>query len=1265
MAAHAVTLALLVVLACAPSASAGVLATPSFLTVNEGSPVAATYDLKLSASPGQDVIVHFNVPPGIQPIPDMPFTTSDYGIARTVEVRAWDDVVHLPTTTGQITHDVIPAGGGAPLITNDMPVAVFRNDNDYPMIFIDPEPAGTTWSEGDIAHWYARLGSRPASDVTLHLSVDPAQGTLLTPDITITPADWDQAHPIAVQLDDDSIDQSTNTRSIFVQVNPSTSADFDYDGRTASGAGGTFEDDDIAGVIFSPQAPTPVQVTEGGPNGTYRVRLATQPTGNVDISTAPLSTGQLTVSPNLLTFTATDWNIDQVVTITAIDDAAQEPGPNPDRILHTFNSSDAAYASPTAPDVYVNIVDNDTPAFLVTSPTSRDVSEADPVGTERTIAIRLATAPVGNVRVQGISGGQVGLVGASSLTFTPLNYATPQLLHVQAIDDTAAEQNPHPGLVSFSIVAANDPAYASQSIPGEVFNIADDDLANASLSCADGPSWSPDVSGRVPAQEDPAAADHTVGCYVQVGTPPTSDVVINLTTDVPGQLTISPATVTIPAGSSASQLLSITAVDDAMAEARPHLVRMTFGVTSGDPVYGTMAPAPVQFAIADNDVAGVKLTPPAPHSVAEGGAGLALAVSLTSQPASSVTLTPDAGSQLSLAAGASASLLFTPTNWNVPQSLQLSAVNDLVAEPANAPAPLMFTISSSDPTYQALPTPTFPIAVVDDDRAGVTMVPTGSETAVREGGTAGDTIGVKLSSQPTQDVTVTTDADAQIYAAPPTLTFTPANWNVAQDVTITAAQDPVYEGAHVGLLRLKLASADPPYDGGSPATPPPFEVKVADDDPAGATIVETEGATTVSESGGTDTYTIVLNAQPAADVVIKPNGAPQVTTQPAELVFTPANWNTPQTVTVTAVQDTNDEIDPHTVEIKHPFTTSATGWAGQTLASVTAKVADDDSASIVVTETEGSTRVAEGGATDKVTFRLSSQPASDVTLSPSGDVQLMIAKDPIVLTPANWNTAVELKVVAKNDEEDEGDHTGQLTVAVASTDPSYAKATINPIEVKISDDDGSDVTIQPGDGTGGDEGGTDGGTRTPRGTTDGGAGDGGSTDGSSSTTTSRTDGESGPADATTDEATDDGLDLGATTGAGTSGDTTAKEDPELDGEVVSATEKAPKRHAKKKPNPVQKAVRKAVDWTKDNQETVATVGGVGLMATGAGTFLLRGDPIKVAQRGLTALDGANKVPGSPKHRPHPRLRKAKKRKRDEEEEETAASGDGDGPGDDS
>ena len=71
------------------------------------------------------------------------------------------------------------------------------------------------------------------------------------------------------------------------------------------------------------------------------------------------------------------------------------------------------------------------------------------------------------------------------------------------------------------------------------------------------------------------------------------------------------------------------------------------------------------------------------------------------------------------------------------------------------------------------------------------LVVSAANLTVPEGGSAAFT--VKLAAQPAADVVVNvakaTGGDADLATAATTLTFTPANWNAAQAVTVTAAED--------------------------------------------------------------------------------------------------------------------------------------------------------------------------------------------------------------------------------------------------------------------------------------------------------------------------------------------------------------------------------------------------------------------------------------------------------------------------------------------
>jgi len=101
----------------------------------------------------------------------------------------------------------------------------------------------------------------------------------------------------------------------------------------------------------------------------------------------------------------------------------------------------------------------------------------------------------------------------------------------------------------------------------------------------------------------------------------------------------------------------------------------------------------------------------------------------------------------------------------------------------------------------------------------------------------------------------------------------------------------------------------------------------------GIGLYESGGSTDVVEGLTTDTYSIVLGAQPAADVVVTAIPDSEVTINPASLTFTPANWHTPQVITVSGVADGIAE-NPDSGTILHSVTSTDPDYAGLSLLPV-------------------------------------------------------------------------------------------------------------------------------------------------------------------------------------------------------------------------------------------------------------------------------------------------------------------------------------------
>jgi hypothetical protein len=122
-------------------------------------------------------------------------------------------------------------------------------------------------------------------------------------------------------------------------------------------------------------------------------------------------------------------------------------------------------------------------------------------------------------------------------------------------------------------------------------------------------------------------------------------------------------------------------------------------------------------------------------------------------------------------------------------------------------------------------------------------------------------------------------------------------------VTVTGTDDTLIDGDIPYIVQVAIDNVNT-LDANF-ASLPAQDVNAinADDDSAGFTLSATTLSTT--EAGGVDTFTVVLDAQPSADVVftITSNDASEGTSDVSTLIFTSLNWNTPQTVAVTGADD--------------------------------------------------------------------------------------------------------------------------------------------------------------------------------------------------------------------------------------------------------------------------------------------------------------------------------------------------------------------------
>jgi hypothetical protein len=492
------------------------------------------------------------------------------------------------------------------------------------------------------------------------------------------------------------------------------------------------------------------------------------------------------------------------------------------------------------------------------------------------------------------------------------------------------------------------------------------------------------------------------------------------------------------AGSSAINLLSST------------------GATDNDTLDLTISPTISNGAdVSDGQITviapGITVTSVLGLTTTEAGGAASFTVVLDTPPTANVTIGLSS-SNTAEGTVSPASLTFTAANWNTAQTVTLTGVDDFVDDGDIAYTILTAAATSADGNYDGLNPTDLSVTNTDNDTAGITVSRTSGLSTTEAGGT--DSFTVVLGSQPTASVTVGLSSSnaAEGAVSPTSLTFTAANWNTAQTVTLTGVDDFVDDG-DIGytIVTAAATSSDGNYSGINPAD---VSVTNNDNDTAGITVSPTSGLTT-TEAGGTASFTVVLTSQPTASVTIglSSSNTAEGTVSPASLTFTAANWNTTQTVTVTGVDDFVDDGDIAYSIVTAAATSADGNYSGLNPANVSVTNNDDDTAGIRVSPTSGLSTT-EAGGTATFTIVLTSQPTANVTigLSSSNTDEGTVSPASLTFTAGNWNTAQTVTVTGVDDFVDDGDIAYTIvTAAATSADGNYNN--LNPADVTATNNE--------------------------------------------------------------------------------------------------------------------------------------------------------------------------------------------------------------------
>jgi len=711
----------------------------------------------------------------------------------------------------------------------------------------------------------------------------------------------------------------------------------------------------------------------------YTIKLKTQPTSTVLVAITASDPDQATVATPTLAFTQYNWNIPQTVTVIPTHDFIAD-GTHTVTIYHKPSTDavtgDIYYRNATnvsKADVTVTINDTiDIPRVnLISGYEAADTGEwviypdsgsnIVPWATEgatlsNAYTISLNTKPTSSVTIT-LSPPSTLTLSQNTFTFSPLDYG-PQDVELTPVRDYIAQgQGATFPTINHTATALGSTPDLNYSSPNAKFS---NDNGNMTVRVQD-----IDVVGVTLSKTSATVTEGgaTDSYTVKLKSKPMDDVKIYptdasvsaslaaLVTLNPTELVFSPTTWDVP------QTVTVTAVHDDIKNTPPQRTTDIIhpDTYSLDTFYNNITITQVSTTINDSDTASLLISNPkgGPITVTEGGASGTYVFQLTSIPLSNVYVTStNADEQATTSAYF---YTFTPSDWNVPQYVTVSAVDNYV-ENSSPTTTISHTLTSSDSNFN---TPSSPVnqsvTVIDNDTAGIILTLPDGAINIAEAGPS-DSYFLKLNSKPTANVTLTMANQTQADASPAIVTFTPNNWNVNQKVVLTAIQDYIIEGAQTQLISYTSTSGTEVISPGGGSTfvggddkykgkTASFTANIADDDSLypGVSVVETDGGTTVVKDTTTDTYTLSLTSKPTYTVKIKivANG-PEATTSAGVYWFAPSVWNVPQTVNVSAKTNPSGS---KTAIFTHLVTSLDAHYAGISAPTVNVTVKEKSSSS--------------------------------------------------------------------------------------------------------------------------------------------------------------------------------------------------------------------------------------------------------------------------------------------------------------------------------
>ena len=617
-------------------------------------------------------------------------------------------------------------------------------------------------------------------------------------------------------------------------------------------------------------------------------------------------------------FTTSDWNSEHQVRVKGQDDNDSDGHQGFLVQLSSAVSTDARYNGLDPSDVAVSNYDDETAGFMVSSP-SGSTSES---GDNATFTVRLTSSPSGSSTVVldvDSSDDSEGLIENSTaqktLTYNSSDWSTDQTITVTGQDDVLRDGN-QPYTINITLSSSSDSNYSGLNPPDVQLTNMDDEFAGIRVSA--------------PSASITSEGGDNITFTVTLNTTPIYDVTIPVfvsdsseaLVSVNGGAAADNVTLTFSAQTTSSVTVTVIGQNDNLSDSDQSFWVILSEATSQDESYLGINPQDVALTNTDDEsgIPGFIVTAPDNATTTESGQDRTFTVKLAAKPISDVSIpvyVSDSSEALLTGNVDNLTLTFSSSNYDTAQTITAIAQNDTVDDGDIGYTIFLMPAQSSDPRYNGLNPQDMGFVNVDDDSSSLYgFIITSPDNASTSESTASSTFTVKLSTEPTANVTMTyySSDTSEGTVSGSSLVFSSDNYSSAQTITVTGVDDSSGDGdQYYQVVLMPVTSSDTNYNG---ADPQDIAFTNLDDDSTttsssagGGFIITAPDNATTTEDGGTSTFTIKLNMAPTSTVSIPvyvSDSTEALLTSGSSsnvdnltLTFTSSDWSTPQTITVT------------------------------------------------------------------------------------------------------------------------------------------------------------------------------------------------------------------------------------------------------------------------------------------------------------------------------------------------------------------------------